>query len=100
MHGTTAAGSGGEKTYLNSSLVYDRKRKHLSTLEIQRLIGAAQGWRNEARDYCFFLLMFRRGRCVSEACRLKLDQADSDNYVKGNFLCGSLATDSAPLRCG
>jgi integrase len=32
-----------------------------------------KGSRNEARDRCLVLLMFRHGLRVSEACRMKLD---------------------------
>jgi integrase len=35
-------------------------RKHLTSREVERLIEAAKGSRNEARDRCLLLLMFRR----------------------------------------
>ena len=37
--------------------------------------------RNEARDRCLFLLMFRYGLRVSEDCRLKPDQVDTESRV-------------------
>jgi type 1 fimbriae regulatory protein FimB len=40
-----------------------------------------KGHRNEARDRCLLLLMFRHGLRVSEACRLRLDQVDIESRV-------------------
>jgi site-specific recombinase XerD len=45
-----------------------------STGGVQALIGATKGSRNESRDRCLLVLMFRQGLRVSEACGLKLDQ--------------------------
>jgi type 1 fimbriae regulatory protein FimB len=59
----------------------DSDRQHLTGREIERLLEAIKGDRNEARDRCLLLLMFRHGLRVSEACRLKLDQVDSDSRV-------------------
>jgi type 1 fimbriae regulatory protein FimB len=56
-------------------------RKHLTGREVERLIEAARGSRNEARDHCLLLLMFRHGLRVSEACRMKLDQVDTESRV-------------------
>jgi type 1 fimbriae regulatory protein FimB len=56
-------------------------RQHLTGREIERLLEAVKGDRNEARDRCLLLLMFRHGLRVSEACRLKLDQVDSESRV-------------------
>jgi len=56
-------------------------RKHLTSREVERLIEAAKGSRNEARDRCLLLLMFRHGLRVSEACGLRLDQVDSESRV-------------------
>jgi type 1 fimbriae regulatory protein FimB len=56
-------------------------RSHLTGLEVGKLIAAARGSRNEARDRCLLLLMFRHGLRVSEACRLKLDQVDTHSRV-------------------
>jgi site-specific recombinase XerD len=33
------------------------------------------------RDRCLLLLMFRHGLRVSEACRMKLDQVDTESRV-------------------
>lgn len=73
-------------------------RKHLTDLEVDRLLAATRGSRNESRDHCLILLMFRHGLRVSEACRLKLNQVDTDSgYVYVARLKGSLST-SQPLR--
>jgi type 1 fimbriae regulatory protein FimB len=45
-------------------------------LEVDKLIAATKGTRNEARDRCLLLLMFRHGLRVSEACGLRLSQVD------------------------
>ena len=39
----------------------DSDRKHLTGREVERLIEATKGSRNEARDRCLLLLMFRHG---------------------------------------
>jgi type 1 fimbriae regulatory protein FimB len=59
----------------------DSDRKHLTGREVDRLIEATRGSRNEARDRCLLLLMFRHGLRVSEACRMKLDQVDIESCV-------------------
>ncbi len=56
-------------------------RKHLTTREIEKLIEAAKGSRNEACDRCLLLLMFRHGLRVSEACGLALSQVDIESRV-------------------
>jgi type 1 fimbriae regulatory protein FimB len=45
------------------------------------LIEATKGSRNEARDRCLFLLMFRHGLRVLGACLMKLDQVDTESRV-------------------
>jgi type 1 fimbriae regulatory protein FimB len=50
-------------------------------LAVQRLIEVTQASRNETRDHCLFLLLFRHGLRVSEACRLKLNQVDTDSRL-------------------
>jgi type 1 fimbriae regulatory protein FimB len=59
----------------------DSDRKHLTGREVERLIEATKGSRNEARDRCILLLMFRHGLRVSEACRMKRDQVDTESRV-------------------
>jgi type 1 fimbriae regulatory protein FimB len=54
-------------------------RSHLTGLEVGKLIAATRGNRNEARDRCLLLLMFRHGLRVSEACRLKLEQVNTQS---------------------
>lgn len=77
---------------------YDSDRKHLTGLEVQKLIDAVKGSRNEARDRCLLLLMFRHGLRVSEACGLKLDQVDTESRILHVArLKGGLST-THPLR--
>jgi site-specific recombinase XerD len=45
-------------------------RLHLTSREMDQLITAAKGSRNEARDRCLLVLAFRHGLRVSEACHL------------------------------
>lgn len=52
------------------------ERKHLTALEVEKLLAATKGTRNEARDRCLILLMFRHGLRVSEAVGLKLSAVD------------------------
>jgi integrase len=56
-------------------------RKHLTSREVERLIEATKGRRNEVRDRCLLFLMFRYGLRVSEACGIKLDQVDMESRV-------------------
>jgi type 1 fimbriae regulatory protein FimB len=56
-------------------------RDYLTGLEVGKLIAATRGTRNQARDRCLLLLMFRHGLRVSEACRLKLDQVNTQSRV-------------------
>lgn len=57
------------------------ERKHLTALEVEKLLAATRGARNEARDRCLLLLMFRHGLRVSEACGLDLSQVDIESRV-------------------
>ena len=57
------------------------ERKHLVSAEVDKLIAATKGSRNEARDRCLLLLMFRHGLRVSEACGLQLSQVDVESRV-------------------
>jgi len=60
---------------------YDSRRRHLTGREVDRLLAAAKGNRHEVRDRCLVLLAFRHGLRVSETCRLKLDQVDTESRV-------------------
>ena len=65
---------------------------------MERLIGATRSDRNEARDRCLLLLMFRHGLRVSEACRLKLDQVDTQGRVLHIARLKSGLSTTQPLR--
>lgn len=56
-------------------------RKHLVSAEVEKLMEAARGSRNAARDRCLLLLMFRHGLRVSEACGLTIGQVDMESRV-------------------
>ncbi len=60
---------------------HDSDRLHLTSREVEKLLDAVKGNRNEARDRCLLLLMFRHGLRVSETCGLKLDQVDTESRV-------------------
>src|SRR5256886_11830462 len=57
------------------------EKKDLVCDEIEKLMAAAKGTRNAARDRCLLLLMFRHGLRVSEACGLVLSQVDIESRV-------------------
>jgi type 1 fimbriae regulatory protein FimB len=58
-----------------------RNRTHLVSAEVDKLLNATKGTRNEARDRCLLLLMFRHGLHVSEACGLRLSQVNTESRV-------------------
>jgi integrase len=60
-------------------------RKHLVSVEVDKFIAATKGSRNEARDRCLLLLMFRQGLRVSKACGLKLSQVDTGKPHESPF---------------
>jgi type 1 fimbriae regulatory protein FimB len=65
---------------------------------VDLLINSTAGSRNEVRDRCLLLLTFRHGLRVSETCRLKLEQVDTDSRVLHVIrLKHGLSTDH-PLR--
>jgi type 1 fimbriae regulatory protein FimB len=73
-------------------------RKHLSGGDFERLLDAIKGGRNEIRDRCLVLLMFRHGLRVSEACGSVLEQVDVESRVLHEArLKGGLST-THPLR--
>lgn len=73
-------------------------RKHLTPLEVEKLLAATKGMRHEARDRCLLLLVFRHGLRVSEACNLVLSQVDTESRVLHvQRLKGGLST-TQPLR--
>jgi type 1 fimbriae regulatory protein FimB len=73
-------------------------RDYLTGLEVGKLIAATRGSRNEARDRCLLLLMFRHGLRVSEACRLKLEQVDTKGKVLHVARLKRGLSTSQPLR--
>ncbi len=56
-------------------------RKHLVASEVDKLIAATKGSRNETRDRCLLLMMFRHSLRVSEACGLDLSRVDTESRV-------------------
>jgi len=73
-------------------------RKHLTGLEVGKLIEAAGANRNAARDRCLLLLMFRHGLRVSEVCGLKHSQVDIESRVLHVRRLKSGLSTSHPLR--
>lgn len=79
--------------------VADADRKHLTPLEVDRLLQAAKdNARTGIRDRCLIFLMFRHGLRVTEACAMRLDQVDLDSRILHvERLKGGLST-TQPLR--
>lgn len=63
-----------------------RDRKHLTGREFDHLLDAVKGSRNEARDRCLLLLMFRHGLRVSEACGFALADQGADTRLIQDYL--------------
>jgi type 1 fimbriae regulatory protein FimB len=57
-----------------------RDREHLVFAEVEKLMDAAKGSHNAARDRCLLLLMGRPGLRISEARGLRLSQVDTDAF--------------------
>lgn len=66
--------------------------------EVDRLIAATKGSRDEDRDRCLLVLMFRHGLRVSEACGLKLSQVDAENRVVHVLRLKQGLSTTQPLR--
>src|SRR5215467_1354739 len=73
----TVGGNQKSRLQLATLLLHsDNQRLHLTIREVEQLLQATKGSRNEDRDRCLVLLAFRHGLRVSEACHLNLDQVD------------------------
>ncbi|MHB1268400.1 MAG: tyrosine-type recombinase/integrase [Acidithiobacillus ferriphilus] len=75
------------------------ERKHLTLLEVDRLLVATkENLRTGLRDRCLILLMFRHGLRVTEACAMRMDQVDLESKIlQVQRLKGGLST-TQPLR--
>ena len=75
------------------------ERKHLTLLEVDRLLAATKdNPRTGLRDRCLILLMFRHGLRVTEACAMRVDQVDLESKIlQVRRLKGGLST-TQPLR--
>jgi type 1 fimbriae regulatory protein FimB len=74
------------------------ERKHLTPLEVEKLLAVTKGSRHAVRDHCFLLLMFRHGLRVSEACGLRLAQVDRESRVLHVARLKQGLSTSHPLR--
>jgi site-specific recombinase XerD len=59
---------------------HDSDRMHLTGREVEKLTEATKGRRNEVRNRCLLLLMFRHGLRVSAACRMNLRGCGGERY--------------------
>ncbi len=86
-------------TDLTRRKAWSSERKHLTALEIDRLLAATKdNEKTGLRDRCLILLMYRHGLRVTEACALQMDQVDLESKVLHVVrLKGGLST-SHPLR--
>ncbi|WP_312283895.1 tyrosine-type recombinase/integrase, partial [Candidatus Igneacidithiobacillus taiwanensis] len=77
----------------------ESERKHLTALEVDRLLAATKdNPRTGLRDRCLILLMFRHGLRVTEACAMRMDQVDLESRILHvQRLKGGLST-TQPLR--
>jgi hypothetical protein len=74
----------------------DSGRKHLTGREVEKLIDAAKGGRNEARDRCLLLLMFRqrlRGlqQTAGSAGHCRLDRGIESPHRRRHVWCRVLS---------
>jgi site-specific recombinase XerD len=73
---------------------YGSDRKHLTSRGVERLIEAAKGSRNEARDRCLLLLIFRHGslplrahpHMLRHACGFALADQGADTRLIQDYL--------------
>jgi len=91
--------SAAEATPKKRRVASEGERKHLTTLEVDRLLAATKdNPRTGLRDRCLILLMFRHGLRVTEACAMRVDQVDLESKIlQVQRLKGGLST-TQPLR--
>ena len=91
--------SAAEATPKKRRAASEGERKHLTLLEVDRLLAATKdNPRTGLRDRCLILLMFRHGLRVTEACAMRMDQVDLESKIlQVRRLKGGLST-TQPLR--
>ena len=91
--------SAAEATPKKRRAASEGERKHLTLLEVDRLLAATKdNPRTGLRDRCLILLMFRHGLRVTEACAMRMDQVDLESKIlQVQRLKGGLST-TQPLR--
>ncbi len=91
--------SAAEATPKKRRAASEGERKHLTLLEVDRLLAATKdNPRTGLRDRCLILLMFRHGLRVTEACAMRMDQVDLESKILHvQRLKGGLST-TQPLR--